>query len=70
MNTREDALREAARINGAKYHHTATARGYVCKECSYICEYSGRYGNGYVIHIESRHSNRGNRHHVIEYWLL
>lgn len=70
MNTREDALREAARINGAKYHHTATARGYVCKECSYSEEYSGRYGNGYIIHVESRHSNRGNRHHVIEYWIL
>ena len=70
MNTREYALREAARINGAKYHHTATARGYICKECSYSEEYSGRFGQGYIIHVESRHSNRGNRHHAIEYWLL
>ena len=48
------------------YKTKSWCRGYISrKEGAYLCEYSGRYGEGYVMHIPSWHSTT--YHHVIYY---
>lgn len=56
---------------GCTYHHSATVQGYLARNKSYIEEYDGRYGKGYVVHIPTKLSVEGKttRYHGVEYWL-
>lgn len=56
-------------INGVtyEYHHTAMARGYLCKSQDGLTEdYKGRYGEGKKIH---RHTTETTYYHPVEYWI-
>lgn len=47
-------------------HHTATAKDYLCSSDDGMIEkYSGRFGNGYIIHRQMNSS----KYHLIEYYI-
>lgn len=47
-------------------HHSATTKGYLCSsDDGMVEEYSGRFGNGYIIHRQMNSS----KYHVIEYYI-
>lgn len=50
-------------------HHTATGRGYIRVNESHTESYAGKWGKGFVRHHTSKESNRGNRHHLITYYV-
>lgn len=48
------------------YHHSATRKDYLCaNEDGKIEEYSGRFGDGYIIHRQINSS----KYHLIEYYI-
>lgn len=52
--------------NDYYYHHSATAKDYLrASEDGKIEEYSGRFGNGYIIHSQMNSS----KYHLIEYYI-
>lgn len=52
--------------NDYYYHHSATAKDYLrASEDGKIEEYSGRFGNGYIIHSQMNSS----RYYLIEYYI-
>ena len=56
-------------INGVtyEYHHTAMARGYLCKSQNGLAEdYKGCYGEGKKIH---RYTAETTLYHPVEYWI-
>ena len=47
-------------------HHTATTKGYLrSSDVGMVEEYSGRFGNGYIIHRQMNSS----QYHLIEYYI-
>ena len=52
---------------GCKYHHTATAQGYVSRKLTAeILVYCGRYGRGYTVHYPSY---AGTKYHTVAYYV-
>lgn len=59
---------------GAKFHHAALQRGYIRKNHGYIGKYSGRFGTGFIQHLENcklkdTPYNCSNDYHIIKYYI-
>lgn len=54
------------------FHHTAWAKGYVCKGYQYVEKYSGKFGKGYKVHCENcsdPQNERSNQYHHVKYYI-
>lgn len=53
-------------------HHTATARGYICKGETRREQYAGRFGTGFIEHYPNADRpapHHSNKYHVIAYFI-
>lgn len=70
MTIREE-LQQKIDAGEVHRHHSALSRGYLRQDCMFAEHYSGRFGEGYILH----HPNRGengvkcaNHYHIITYY--